>query len=180
MSDTLSIKKGTGTNMTEERLQAIREELCEVESLAELDAMVREFPDVYGDELLGPMVRSTASRLELFGPIQGVQAEPPVQPSQLDQPVEAWRIERSRGTKKYQLLNSNITWTQKPQVHALAAILAAHIPIGGVADEQDIIRAVVANEGLLKTKQGGERIWKYYRGDHAQGLEMHGNIKEVK
>jgi hypothetical protein len=59
------------------------------------------------------------------------------------------------------------------------AILSAHVEVGGVLDESTIVEAMEANVGVLQTRQGGKRIWKYYRGRHAEGLEMHGNIEEV-
>ena len=95
-----------------------------------------------------------------------VQPKPPVQPV-------------IRGSKRYRLLSTDVSWSTKPQVGAIVAILAAHAKVGDVLQEDHIIQMMEANVEVLQTRQGGKRVWKYYRGSHAEGLEMHGNIEQV-
>ena len=84
-----------------------------------------------------------------------------------------------RGSKRYKLLSDDVSWSTKPQVHAVMAILRAHANVGDVLDESTIVEAMVANERVLETRQGGKRIWDYYKGDHAEGLMAHGNVEKV-
>jgi len=92
--------------------------------------------------------------------------------------VAAAQVARKR-SNKYRILNLEVGWSTTPQVHAVAAILAAHFKVGDVATEEDIVAAMVANERVLNTKQGGKRIWDYYKGKTDKGLELHGNIERV-
>jgi hypothetical protein len=86
----------------------------------------------------------------------------------------------TRGSgRKYRLLDTNVGWSSTPQVHAVMAILAAHVAVGEVIDEEKIIEAMVANEVVLDTCQGGKRIWDYYKGSHARGLQAHGNVERL-
>lgn len=160
-----------------ERLEGIREEISEVASLAELKALWC-FGAEYGDALFVADFKSAVARLRNqapqaaeFVPTPDVQVasavtKPPVQGVQ-------------RGRNQYRLLDTNVGWSTKPQVHALMAILQAHLPVGGVADEADIVAAMEANVAVLETRQGGKRIWDYYKGMHAEGLRMHGNVEVV-
>jgi hypothetical protein len=93
--------------------------------------------------------------------------------------VQAPRQPVVRGGKRYKLLSTDVSWSTKPQVGAIAAILAAHAKVGDVLQEDHIIQMMEANVEVLQTRQGGKRVWKYYRGSHAEGLEMHGNIEQV-
>lgn len=85
----------------------------------------------------------------------------------------------SRVVKKYKLIKTDVSWTNKPQVHAVMAILTAHIEVGDVVGEDEIVKMMVANESVLATRQGGKRIWDYYKGTHNDGLIAHGNVEVV-
>jgi hypothetical protein len=172
--------------MINERLQDIPEEIAEVQSLSELKALWcfgQSNNNEYGDAVCVPHFKAAVARLrnteevpmdevaELEAQIAAlkaklaspkVQAKPPVQPV-------------VRGLKKYRLLSDDVSWSTKPQVHSVMAILRAHVEVGGVLDEATIVEAMVANEAVLETRQGGERIWRYYKG--ANGLLEHGNIE---
>lgn len=160
-----------------ERLDAVREELCEVQSLAELKAIwchwQCEYPDIAKDVACNLMLRSTLTRLRLF-------EEPVAEPEVVQESavVESKPpVHRVRGSRKYVLLKTDVGWSTKPQVHALMQILAAHVEVGQEVDEDDIVRMMEANEEVLHTRQGGKRIWDYYKGDHNEGLRAHGNIE---
>ncbi len=84
-----------------------------------------------------------------------------------------------RTIKKYKLLKIDLEWTNKPQVHAIMAILNAHIDIGDTIAEDEIVKMMIANEAVLNTTQGGKRIWDYYKGTHNDGLTAHGNVEVV-
>ena len=51
--------------------------------------------------------------------------------------------------------------------------------VGDVLDEATIVQACITNEHVLQTRQGGARIFAYYKGNHAEGLMMHGNLEVV-
>ena len=178
--------------MTNERMVGITEEILECQDLKELKALWcfgQHEDNEYGDAQFVPDFKAAAARLrskeevamlnvesleakvaELLAQVEalksGAKAKPPVQPV-------------VRGSKRYKLLSDDVSWSTKPQVHAVMSILRAHVEVGGVLDEAMIVEAMVANEAVLETRQGGKRIWDYYKGNHAEGLRMHGNVEVV-
>lgn len=169
--------------MLAERVSAIIEELEEVESLQELEAIVRhweaECPEAAREQRFKPYVEEARNRV----------SSAPVPPA-VDIKDQLARIMKElkqmqpqtkvvRGVAQYRLLKKEITWTTKPQVHTIMAILTAHMDVGDVLDEDTIIEMMEANVEALNTRQGGKRIWDYYKGDHPQGLVAHGNIERA-
>lgn len=175
--------------MLKERYDAIIEEISEVESLAELNAL-RSCSEDYAEPAFAPLFDAAVVRLtnkeepkmdsaevdlaskvaDLLAQIESIRAgattPPPVKPV-------------VRGGKRYVLLKTEVDWSTKPQVHALMEVIKAHANVGDTMDEADIVAWCVANEHVLNTRQGGKRIWDYYKGDHAEGLVAHGNIRRV-
>ena len=178
--------------MTNERMEAIAEEILECQDLKELKALWcfgQHEDNEYGDAQFVPDFKAAAARLrskeevampnvesleakvaELLAQVEALKSgaitKPPVQPV-------------VRGSKRYKLLSDDVSWSTKPQVHAVMSILRAHVEVGGVLDEAMIVEAMVANEAVLETRQGGKRIWDYYKGDHAEGLMAHGNVERI-
>ena len=178
--------------MLQEHMEAITEEILDCQDLKELKALWcfgQHENNEYGDAQFVPDFKAAAARLrskeevamlnvesleakvaELLAQVEalksGAKAKPPVQPV-------------VRGSKRYKLLSDDVSWSTKPQVHAVMSILRAHVEVGGVLDEAMIVEAMVANEAVLETRQGGKRIWDYYKGNHAEGLRMHGNVEVV-
>lgn len=182
--------------MLQERVSGIAEELAEVSSVAELEALwcfgQRENNE-YGDAACVPGFKAAVARLRLAPPVQGVE-EMKMEPEEADVDEMAMDLMRqiqelrlklgerapapARTGKRYKLLSADVSWSSKPQVHALMAVLGAHAAVGDVLDESAIVAAMEANVGVLATRQGGKRIWDYYKG--ASGLMEHGNIEEVR
>ena len=81
-----------------------------------------------------------------------------------------------RVARKWTLQSKDVSWSTKPQVHALMHIIAANVVVGEEVSEDKIVAAVEANAVILRTKQPAKRIWDYYKGDHADGLLAHGNL----
>ena len=179
--------------MLQQRCESIVEEIAEAQSLPELKALHcfgQYENNEYGDARFVPDFKAAVARLrserpkeatmnvgtpearlaELMAQINalksGAAAQPPVQPV-------------VRGSKRYRLLKEDVSWSTVPQVHATAAILFANGKVGDVLDEVDIVRMMEANVGVLKTRQGGKKIWNYYKGDHERGLLAHGNIERA-
>jgi hypothetical protein len=178
--------------MLQERSIGIIEEIGEVQSLAELKALWcfgqssnneladAEFVDSFRaaaarlrskEEVAMPKTEDLEARVaELLAQVEalkpGAKANPPVQPV-------------VRGSKRYKLLSDDVSWSTKPQVHSLMAILRAHVEVGGTLDEASIVAAMEANVAVLETRQGGKRIWDYYKGRGADGLLLHGNVEIV-
>jgi hypothetical protein len=84
-----------------------------------------------------------------------------------------------RSTKRYRLLDVNVSWSSAAQVTAIMSVLEAHVKVGDVFEEEDIIAALDTNPHILVTDQGAKKVWNYYKGNHARGLEAHGNIVAV-
>jgi hypothetical protein len=180
--------------MTSEMFATIAEEIGEVETLAELEALRRfgaEEHNAYEEPECAPLFQAATERLtpvtsepavkeaadmsdlkayeakiaELVAQLAELKATPAVRPQVV------------RGTRRYRLLSFDVKWSTTPQVHAIAAILAANAKVGDVLDEADIVKMMVANEHVLETRQGGKRIWNYYKGRSDRGLMTHGNIE---
>lgn len=179
-----------------ERQEAIREDLKECESLGELKAMWchwnAEYPECVDDPQLVLWVKSTLCRLRM-------QAVPAVEEMVVEEPkvseIEQLQqllsqLEQLKSAKpkppvivatgrRYELLKTDVSWSTKPQVHAVMHILSAHLKPGDVVDEADIVRMMEANREVLETKQEAKRIWDYYKGNSNEGLMAHGNIRRV-
>ena len=178
--------------MTNERMEGIVDEIGEIADLSELKALWcfgQHEDNEYGDAQFVPDFKAAAARLrskeevamlnvesleakvaELLAQVEalksGAKAKPPVQPV-------------VRGSKRYKLLSDDVSWSTKPQVHAVMSILRAHVEVGGTLDESTIVAAMEANVAVLETRQGGKRIWDYYKGRGADGLLLHGNVEIV-
>jgi len=172
--------------MIKERSEGIVAEIEEIVNLAELKALwcfgqssnnelaAAEFVDSFrtaAARLKNQEVPTDLAALEARVAELLAQSTPPTPP-----PVKLAVV---RGSKRYRLLSDDVSWSTKPQVHAVMAILRAHAEVGNVLEESTIVEAMVANERVLLTRQGGKRIWDYYKGNHAEGLRMHGNVEVV-
>ncbi len=171
--------------MTNERMEAITEEILDCQDLKELKALWgfgQHEDNEYGDAQFVPDFKAAAARLknqDVPTDVAALEAEVARLQAMLAPTPPTPPVKVVRGSKRYKLLSTDVSWSTKPQVGAIAAILAAHAKIGDVLQEEHIIQMMEANVGVLQTRQGGKRVWKYYRGNHAEGLEMHGNIVEV-
>jgi len=84
------------------------------------------------------------------------------------------------GRRQYRLLKDDVTWCETPQVHALVGILKTFMRVGGdPVSEAVILQKVIENEHLLNTKQGGKKIFDYYKGNSEKGLVAHGNLERL-
>ena len=167
--------------MERDMLAAIAEEIGEVETMAELNALWcygQSANNEYGDAECVPHFRAAAKRLrgkaEMFK-----ETCDPTELALNDWALPPKQVKRTASSRKYRLLKKEIEWSTKPQVHAIMEILAAHAEVGDVLDEEQIVGMMVANEAVLRTRQGGKRIWDYYKGDHAEGLVAHGNVERI-
>lgn len=184
--------------MTNERRIAIYEDFADAETRAELKNLWQQMQDDAPDCSVDPEVvlkfKSALARIRL---IKEVTVEVPEELSieqklemlkkQLDDMLAANAAVLSGGVtrvtkssnKKYRLLSTDVGWSTKPQVHALMGILSAHAETGAILDEDHIVDMMVSNENVLQTRQGGRKVWNYYKGDHMEGLMAHGNIERA-
>ena len=179
--------------MVEDRLESIEEELEEVAELPELKAIwchwQAEWPDVANHPTCAVLIKQAVRRVKLATPVQPEMSSKEqlkdllkqIEELKASQPaaVAAAQPPVRRSTCKYELLKTDVTWSTIPQVHAIMHIISAHAKPGDVLDEADIIQMMEANVAVLQTRQGGEKIWKYYKGDHDRGLTAHGNLRKV-
>ena len=171
--------------MTNERMEAIAEEILECQDLKELKALWcfgQSDNNEYGDADCVPHFKAAAARLrnQVEVPttkIQELECQLALLKARLANNAPLSPV--VRGMKKYKLLSTDVSWTTKPQVAAIMEILGAHAKVGDVLEEVQIVAAMEANVGVLQTRQGGKRIWDYYKGLHAEGLMMHGNVEVV-
>ena len=169
--------------MNEERMAAIIEELAKVSSIRELQAIYcfgQSDNNEYGDADCVPHFKAAVARL------RNQVEEPKIQELEDQLALLKARLVNNaplspvvRGMKKYKLLSTDVSWTTKPQVAAIMEILGAHAKVGDVLEEVQIVAAMEANVGVLQTRQGGKRIWDYYKGTHCEGLMAHGNVERV-
>jgi hypothetical protein len=166
--------------MLQERLNAIKEELLEVEHLPELKAMwanwQAEAEEVANDALCQLMLRSTLCRLRLF-----VEQRAPEEmaPPATQQPTTKPLAARGPSSRKYVLLKKEVNWSQTPQVKSIMAVIGAHAEVGETLDEEWILQMLEENRHVLKTRQPVKKVFKYYAGNWDGGLEAHGNIRKV-
>ena len=173
--------------MTNELVVGITEEIAEVQSLNELKALWcfgQAEGNEYGDAACVPYFKGAVERLRKEKPVEqveDVQAKLTALLQQLEElkGVKPAAVPIVRSGRKYRLLKVEAEWSTKPQVHAILQILGAHAKPGDVLDEADIVKMMVENEHVLQTRQGGKRIWDYYKGDHAEGLMAHGNVERI-
>lgn len=180
----------------EARFNAIVDEIHEVETIEELDALLADGGE-YAEEQYAPYFSEMKAKLQ---PVETAAeetagVEPAPQPEDLAavvaamlqelqelrarQAVAAPATKAARVSRKYRLLKTDVSWSTKPQVHAVMAIIAAHAAPGAVLDESDIVEMMEANVAVLNTRQGGKRIWDYYKGGHNEGLLAHGNVEKI-
>lgn len=173
--------------MLQERFDAIIEELAELNSMEELKALWcfgQAEGNEYGDAACVPYFKGAVERLRKEKPVEqveDVQAKLTALLQQLEElkGVKSAAVPIVRSGRKYRLLKVEAEWSTKPQVHAILQILGAYAKPGDVLDEADIVKMMVENEHVLQTRQGGKRIWDYYKGDHAEGLMAHGNVERI-
>jgi len=85
-----------------------------------------------------------------------------------------------RAGKKYRLLKFDVSWSTKPQVRAIGAILQTYASVGDVVEEEKIVEWLDAHRTtILNSVQPAKRLWDYYKGDTAEGLLAHGNIERA-
>lgn len=153
------------------RLDAVIEEIQEVESLAELEALIREVeyaPYVVQCKEVIEAVRSIFAD----APIVVVPVvDPVIQPKSTEPVVRAGR--------KYRLLKTDVSWTTKPQVQAIMSIIEAHMSVGDTIDEETILQMLELNKAVLVTRQPVQKVWNYYKGNSDDGLQAHGNLKRI-
>lgn len=152
------------------RMNAFMEDLAEAETPQELEALIATLEGGDLDYLCDLRVVDELLRPRL-GVLQVFSEEPQ---------YKAPRLPVTRTSKVYRLLSTNVAWSSKPQVHSMMHILSAHLGVGDEVEESDIVQMMVQNEHVLETKQGGKKIWDYYKGNTTDGLLAHGNVEVVK
>ena len=183
MSDTWNMQKGKGKTMNTDRIKAIHEELQEVQTMAELKSIYcfgqseAEGGDYADAEFTAPF-KAAVAKMRLVPKEPEMTLADKVASMLRDLPKPP--VQRGpRASNKYRLLSTDVSWSTKPQVGTLMRILGANAKVGDVLDEEHIVEMMVQNESVLKTKQGGKKIWNYYKGMHFEGLEMHRNVEKV-
>lgn len=100
----------------------------------------------------------------------------------LDTSVEKKSTKRTAKDKQYKLVSFDVKWATQSQVHAIAALLKSNFAEGQIVHESEIL-ALVTDEkferNVLRTQQGGQKVWNYYKGDHERGFRAHGNIELI-
>jgi len=178
--------------MLDLRIESTVEDLSSVETVNELEAMLADEPESYSNHVeIEAAVQATRYRLALppaeLTPLQLLErqvaalqaqiagmlgaAKPPV--------VQSPQPPVKRASRKYVLRSFDVKWSTKPQVHAIASILEANFKVDEVVAEDEIVSAMEANVAVLDTRQGGKKVWNYYKGDSADGLLAHGNIERA-
>lgn len=162
---------------TRERRHAAVEDALEASSLSELDILeelaTEEFPN---DEELATIHAKVRERL-LMTPEQVAEATAEMRELRGDLPRATW--ERPKASRKYRLIRDDVAWSTVPQVHAIMRILKTVANVGQEVDEEQIVAAMRANPEVLGTKQDPKRIWDYYKGNSAEGLQAHGVVERI-
>jgi len=177
-----------------ERMRAILSDVEESLDAAELRAIAADMADDAENKAYLEMAEVKEAMAKKMGSFEEEPAEvAPVAEAQISledalRQIESLRAQiaarpqvqpKLRRGKSYRLLNANVSWSTTPQVHAVARILRSMMPVGGVASEEEIVANMEANVALLSnTRQGGRKVWDYYK-NASFGLLAHGNIEVV-
>lgn len=160
--------------------KAMLEDVREAETLAELsklEELIPEYPDVDIPAVRGSIEerREALSNFDhkkelvrLMGELQELKGE--------SRPTPAPRV-MLPNIRKYKLVKTDCSWTQKPQVHVLMEVMKSVVSVGEVVEEQALLDAVEANKHLLNTRQDSARVFNYYKS--AGGFIEHGNLEKV-
>jgi hypothetical protein len=155
-------------------------DMRDVESREELDAMVANFDEsISANE---DVMNTYNEMCEQFKP-----ETPEEKIARLEARIAELEAKKTsepkvavvRAENVYKIVKFETGWTKKPQVKAIIEILKKICNVGDEVPESKIVAAMIENEALLRTRQGGKRIWQYYKGDHSDGLTAHGNIAKV-
>jgi hypothetical protein len=171
----------------QERLLGTLEDVAEIESLGELtryEVLLQEFGE-YEDPVV---LQAIEVKRQQVGDPMLVIAQYMVQLEELKKEVVTDAIVREvvvdvtkqpvrRSGKRYRFLKDSVDWSSTPQVHAVMEILKTRYKVGDLMEESDIVDLMDENVAVLATKQGGKRIWDYYKGKSDRGLLTHGNIE---
>ena len=175
------VAKGRNTLLLEVK-KGILEEFEECESLQELHAM-RDCSSQYQDPEVLEYYKQAEARLSnapAFKP-QNYQLMETME--RLNREIAKLKAQTSppvpRSSRQYRILKLEVNWSTKPQVHAIMRILGAHAKPGDVLDEEHIVEMMERNVDVLATRQGGRKVWNYYKGDHPEGLLAHGNLEKL-
>lgn len=90
---------------------------------------------------------------------------------------------RTVAEKVYRLVKTEVAWATQPQVHGLMSIIKGAFNVGDEIPESKIVELVTdprVEATILRTKQGGAKIWDYYKGGHERGFIAHGNFEIVE
>jgi hypothetical protein len=160
----------------------IREEFAECETLQELNRLVELDPLYQHPEVMEEYKMATkrlsnapayeAPNLEMLAAVDELRKQIEMLKAKASPPVQ-------RSSRKYKLLKLEVTWSTKAQVHAIMGIIGAHAKPGDILDEEDIVEMMERNVDVLATRQGGRKVWNYYKGDHNMGLVAHGNLEKL-
>ncbi len=168
----------------------LMDDIDEAESMAELEALLDDVRKEYGELDDSDIVESiTQSRARLahatVPTVVASQNQMSDKLLELQQQLIHMQIAAQpkvaviRSTRSYKLLSFDVQWSTKPQVHAIMQILSGNFKLNDVVDEAVIVDAMEQNRHVLQTRQTGKKIWDYYKGEHPEGLLMHGNVEKL-
>lgn len=177
--------------LTSVQALGLMDDMDDARTIDEVEAIVNQVVEDYGNVFQDPdlieCLRLNRDRLSLttIAREQSSQNEMVNKLAQLQQQLAAMQIAAQpkvavvRSSRSYKLLSFDVKWSTKPQVHAIAKILEANFGLNEVVDEGIIVEAMERNRHILETRQTGQKIWNYYKGDHSEGLLMHGNVEKL-
>lgn len=163
-----------------ELIKAMLEDVSEAETLAELtklEELIPEYPDVDVPAVRGSIEerRAALSNFDPMVEMQRLLGE--LQELRGEKRPEVVSRAPMPNVRKYKLIKTDCSWTQKPQVHVLMEIIKSVVQVGEVVDEEVLLEAVEKNKAALNTRQTSDRIFHYYKG--AGGFLEHGNLERV-
>ena len=156
------------------RKSGLLEDIHEAETLAELDAIVRTMDEYREDP--DALAAASARRLTFVPAVVPTTDQLLLRLLEMSQQLEALRSVKSEprpatplyktGGKRYEIISTDVTWCNTPQVRVIAEVLSAMVEATGLRlfAEDDILFNLEQNVQSLKTRQPVRKVWDFYKG----------------
>lgn len=156
------------------RKRSLLEDIQESETLAELDAIVRTMDEYREDP--DALAAASAKRLTFTPAVVSSTEQLLMKLLEMSQQLEALRSVKSEprpttplartGGKRYEIISTDVTWCNTPQVQVIAEVLSVMVEATGLTlfAEDDILFNLEQNVQSLKTRQPVRKVWDFYKG----------------
>jgi hypothetical protein len=160
------------------RKQGVLEDIQEAETIEELDALsinldeyaqdteVLQALDAKRETFKTPEQVLDITKEQLLQTLAALTAQLEELKQTRQTPAKTSPLAQPRLGKKYQIISTEVTWCNTPQVLVIADVLKAMVDATSETrfDEDDILYNLEQNATALRTRQPVRKIWDFYKG----------------